>query len=69
MEKPIIRVHNVQTDEIIDRPMNDNEFVEYQKQQLASLELKAELEAKKTAAEAKLEALGLTAEDLKALGL
>ena len=70
--KPMIRIHNTETNEIIDREMNDAEFAQYQLKQLAETEAQAEAEAKadaKAAAEAKLEALGLTAQDLKALGL
>ncbi len=29
MSKPLIRIHNVETDEIIDREMNDAEFTKY----------------------------------------
>ena len=66
----------VETGEVIVREMTTEEleqdskdrakfaaFAEEQSQELA------ELDAKKAAAEAKLAALGLTAEDLKALGL
>jgi uncharacterized membrane protein YqiK len=72
MTKPIIREHNVTTDEVIDREMTDEEYAEYQKQQEAiakSAELQAKAEAEKATATAKLEALGLNADDLKALGL
>ena len=31
MTKPMIRIHNTETDEIIDREMNDDEFAQYQK--------------------------------------
>jgi len=65
-------IHNIETNEIIERDMTNDELAQYQKDQAEALELKAEAEAKaqaKAAAEAKLAALGLTAEDLKALGL
>ena len=72
MTRPIIRVHNTETNEIVDREMNDLEFEQYKKDTIATearrLE-EAKVEAKKVAAEAKLAALGLTADDLKALGL
>jgi hypothetical protein len=58
------------------REYTDEEYAqnELDKQESARIaaeraELQAEADAKKTAAEAKLAALGLTAEDLKALGL
>lgn len=72
MSKPIIRIHDTLNDEILDREMTDAEYQDYlieqdieQKKQLAQ----AETTAKKTAAKAKLAALGLTTDDLKALGL
>ena len=57
---------------VIDREMTNTEFSQYQKDQAETEALKAEIEAKaqaKLAAQAKLEALGLTVEDLQALGL
>ncbi len=72
MTKPMIRIHNVETDEVIDREMNNAEFAQYKKDQAEFEAKEAEAEAKaaaKAAAQAKLAALGLTVEDLKALGL
>jgi hypothetical protein len=72
MTKPIIRIHNLETDEIIDREMNDDEFEKYQAEAEAQALIEAQAAAKaaaKAAAEAKLESLGLTKEDLEALGL
>lgn len=72
MSRPIIRIHNIETNEIIDREMNDAEFAQWQADQAtatAKAQAAAEAVAKKAAAEAKLAALGLTADDLKALGL
>ncbi len=72
MSKPMIRIHNLETDEIIDREMTDAEFAQYQLDK-AKFEETAKAEQDKAiakaAAEAKLEALGLTSDDLKALGL
>ena len=71
MSNPMIRIHNTETDEVIDREMTDEEYTEYQKS-LLPIELTEEeqlAEDAKLAAQAKLEALGLTADDLKALGL
>jgi len=67
MSNPMIRIHNVQTDEIIDREMTDAEFSEYQSSLLPKPPTEAEV--KRSAALAKLEALGLDEDDLKALGL
>ena len=72
MAKPIIRIHNTETNEVIDREMNDAEFAQYEIDQAAHLAKQAESEAKaqaKAAAEGKLAALGLTTDDLRALGL
>ena len=72
MSKPMIRIHNTETDEIIDREMNDEEFAQYEIDRANYEAKKAEAEAKaqtKAAAEGKLAALGLTTDDLRALGL
>lgn len=72
MNNPMIRIHNAETQEVIDREMTAEELAEWQAWQ-ASRETKssgeAQAEAAKAAATAKLAALGLTADDLKALGL
>jgi uncharacterized protein YggE len=65
-------IHNVETGEIIEREMNDIEFAQYQKDKAEAEARKAQAQAKaeaKEAAQAKLAALGLTVEDLQALGL
>lgn len=76
MMKPIINILDAQTGEIIEREMNNAEFEQYQKdvenrKLLAQTqeEIKTEKAAKRVSAEAKLKALGLTADDLAALGL
>jgi hypothetical protein len=72
MSRPIIRIHNVETDEVIDREMTIAEFKIAEADQAAQLVKKAEAETKATAkatAEGKLAALGLTTDDLRALGL
>jgi hypothetical protein len=67
--KPMIRIHNADTGEVIDREMTDDELAQYQAHNATLAELQNEAEAAKTAAETKLTALGLTIADLKALGL
>ena len=72
MPKPTIRIHNLETNEIIDREMTDIEYEVYLAEKVAEAEeeaANAEKAAHKAAAEAKLAALGLTSDDLKALGL
>ena len=72
MTNPMLRIHNAETDEVIDREMTDAEFAQYEADQEALAILQAETKAKadaKETAQAKLSALGLTVEDLQALGL
>jgi len=72
MTKPTIRIHNIETDEVIDREMTDVEFAQYKIDKVKAEEVAKAEEDKaiaKATAEAKLAALGLTTEDLKALGL
>jgi hypothetical protein len=65
--RPIVRIHNVETDEVIDREMNDAEFAQYQADQAAQSTAKAEAEAKETAKAAILDRIGLTADELKTI--
>lgn len=70
--KPLIREHNLETDQIIDREMNDDELAHYElliAETEAAQKALAEKEENKINALKKLEALGLTEDDLKALGL
>ena len=65
--KPTIRIHNQETNEFIDREMNDAEFAQYQLDQAANAARRAEIEAKETARKAILERLGLTADELQTI--
>lgn len=67
MTKPIIRIHNTETDEIIDREMTDAEFVQYQIDQAEYQTAKAEAETKAQAKAALLAQLGITEEQAKLL--
>ena len=72
MSNPITRIHNAETDEVIDREMTDAEFEQFEADKEAGEQRLAEIAAKasaKAAAQAKLAELGLTVEDLTALGL
>lgn len=72
MTTPLIQIINTQTGEVIEREMNAQELaqLELDKAHFQALdEAKSEAIAAKAAAEAKLAALGLTTDDLKALGL
>ena len=71
MEKPTIRIYT-SVNEFIDREMNSEEFAQYKIDNANAEAARTEAEAKaeaKAAAQAKLAALGLTVEDLQALGL
>ena len=63
MTKPIIRIHNTDTNEVIDREMTAKEFKEYEDDQAALLITQAEAERKATAKAALLEKLGITSEE------
>jgi hypothetical protein len=72
MSNPTIQIHNSETDEVTNREMTDAEYTAWLDRKAiddAKAEQQAKAEADKVAAQAKLEALGLTSDDLKALGL
>jgi hypothetical protein len=72
MTKPIIKIVNVTTNKEFKREMTDEEFAQYEADQAAEaarIVAEAAEEAARVAAQAKLTALGLTVEDLQALGL
>ncbi len=66
----MIRIHNQETGEVIDREMTDDEFAQFEADQAAQVarqEAEATKAADKAAAQAKLAALGLTQEEIAAL--
>lgn len=65
--RPMVRIHNVETNEIIDREMNDAEFAQYQADTEAEAQRQAEAEAKAAARQAILDRLGLTEDEAKIL--
>jgi hypothetical protein len=65
--KPLVRIHNIETDEVIDREMNDTEFAEWQERQEIVAAEKVEAEAKATEKAALLARLGLTEDELKTI--
>lgn len=67
MTKPMVRIHNTETNEVIDREMNDAEFAQYEADQAAQA-AKAEAEASKAAQrQALLTRLGITEEEARIL--
>ena len=67
MSRPIIRIHNVTTNEVINREMNDAEFAQYEADQSAQAIVQAEAEAKAIAKANLLAKLGITEEQAKLL--
>jgi hypothetical protein len=67
MTKPIIRIHNIETDEVIDREMTNAEFAQYKADKEVQETEKAEAEAKATAKAEILDRIGLTADELKTI--
>ena len=65
--RPMVRIHDLTTGEIIDREMNDAEFTQYEANQAAQAIAQAEAEAKATAKAALLTQLGITEEQAKLL--
>ena len=63
----MVRIHNTQTNEVIDREMNAAEFAQYKKDEAENLAYKAELQSQATAKAALLERLGITADEAKLL--
>lgn len=63
--KPMVRIHDVSTNEVIDREMTDAEFAQYEAEQVQREIIKAENEAKAAQRQAILDRLGLTADEAK----
>ena len=67
MTKPMVRIHNAETDEIIDREMTDAEFAQYNQDKANRQTQEVEAEAKAQAKAALLAQLGITEEQAKLL--
>ena len=63
MTKPMVRIHNQETGEIVDREMTDAEFSAYELQQANDQAKAVEQAAKDAAKAALLERLGITADE------
>jgi hypothetical protein len=67
MTNPTIRIHNAQTDEIIDRPMTDDELAQWETNKAeANTKVQKEIETAE-AKKALLTRLGITEEEAKLL--
>jgi hypothetical protein len=67
MTRPLIRIHDVVTNEVIDREMNDAEFAQWQVDQEAAATAQAEAQAKAAQRQALLDKLGITEEEARLL--
>lgn len=67
MTKPLIRIHNIETGEIIDREMTQSEFQAYEADQAKIAEDSAAKAVKESAKAELLARLGITAEEAKLL--
>jgi hypothetical protein len=67
MTKPIIRIHDTATNEVIDREMTDAEFADYQELQVKAEADKAALVQTEADKAALLARLGITADEAKLL--
>jgi hypothetical protein len=67
MSKPIIRIHNTETNEVIDREMTDAEFASHQAEKEIDAAREAEAEAKATQKAALLERLGISEDEARLL--
>ena len=63
--RPTVRIHNLETDEVIDREMDDAELAQYEADKATQAIAKDEAEARATAKAAILDRIGLTADELK----
>lgn len=65
--RPMVRIHDLATDEVIDREMNDVEFEAWKADQAIQAIAKAESDVKENAKTAILDRIGLTADELKTI--
>jgi AmiR/NasT family two-component response regulator len=63
MPNPIIRIHNTETNEVIDREMNATELKQYEADVANHAAKIAEIETAATAKAALLDRLGITADE------
>jgi hypothetical protein len=65
--RPMIRIHDLSTDEVIDREMNDAEFAQYEADQSAQAAYEAAKTQQAANKVALLARLGLTEEELQTI--
>jgi len=67
MTRPMVRIHDLSTNEVIDREMNDAEFAQHEANQIAYAANQAEAEAKAATRQALLTRLGITEDEAQLL--
>lgn len=67
MTKPMVRIHDLVTDEVIDREMTDAEFAIYETEQAKHAAAQTEAAAKAHEKSALLAKLGITEDEAKLL--
>jgi hypothetical protein len=65
--RPMVRIHNTETNEVIDREMNDAEFAQYEANKATQAAEQAEAEARATQRQVILSRLGITEEEARIL--
>jgi hypothetical protein len=65
--RPMVRIHNIEINEVIDREMNDAEFAQFEIDKLEATTRAAAEAAKAEQKAALLERLGITAEEAQLL--
>jgi len=67
LTRPMVRIHDLELNEVIDREMNDAELAQYETDKAEQLAKQAEAEAKQAERQIILDRLGLTADEAKLL--
>ena len=67
MTKPTIRIHDISTNEMIDREMTNEEFAAYQAELVATANENEVIAAKQAQKQALFDRLGITADEAKLL--
>jgi hypothetical protein len=67
LSRPMVRIHNTETNEVINREMNDAELAQWESDQATSAQAEAAASQKATDRAALLAQLGITEEQAKLL--
>jgi hypothetical protein len=67
LNRPMIKIHNLETDEVIDREMNDDELAQLEIDIAFTKARQAEVEAKQAEKQSILDRIGLTADELQTI--